>query len=213
MFARRGAGKNAAKTGSPRARRAVPERAVPPHPGRRCSRRRPQRLPEGHERGSQPRRAGWPRKPQRRRLLDGPAARAAEPPAGGILDACAGRDAQIKGAALAARCARRMPARLCDCRRCRVGWGDARQRRAHPPAGGFRGHGGGAPHESARRWRRRGAGCAVRKRSAAAADRAPPSPALGYAFPAGGEAREGDGGSERSERRGKGERAAIAARE
>lgn len=60
---------------------------------------------------------------------------------------------------------------------------------------------------------RRGAGCAVRKRSAAAADRAPPSPALGYAFPAGGEAREGDGGSERSERRGKGERAAIAARE
>lgn len=47
------------------------------------------------------------------------------------------------------------------------------------------------------------------QRSAAAADRAPPSPALGYGFPAGGEAREGDGGSERSERRGKGERAAI----
>lgn len=47
------------------------------------------------------------------------------------------------------------------------------------------------------------------QRSAAAADRAPPSPALGYAFPAGGEAREGDGGSERSERRGKGERAAT----
>lgn len=49
---------------------------------------------------------------------------------------------------------------------------------------------------------------------AAAADRAPPSPALGYGFPRWApKGREGDGGSERSERRGKGERAAIAARE
>ena len=45
---------------------------------------------------------------------------------------------------------------------------------------------------------------------AAAADRAPPSPALGYAFPVWApKGREGEGGSERSERRGKGERAAT----
>lgn len=122
-------------------------------PGRRCSRRRPQRLPE------EPRE----REPAAARGLatEVAAAQAAGWASGARrgtarrrgLDDCAGRDAQTKGAALAARGARRMPARLCDCRRCRVGWGDARQRRAHPPAGGFRGHGGGAPHESARRWR------------------------------------------------------------
>ena len=72
------------------------------------------------------------------------------------------------------------------------------------------GMGAGAPHESARRWRPQRRWLRPPQAVGAAdADRAPPSPALGYGFPAGGEAREGDGGSERSERRGKGERAAI----
>lgn len=72
------------------------------------------------------------------------------------------------------------------------------------------GMGAERPMRARGEWRRRGAGCAVRKRSAAAADRAPPSPALGYAFPVWApKGREGDGGSERSERRGKGERAAT----
>lgn len=75
------------------------------------------------------------------------------------------------------------------------------------------GMGAGAPHESARRWRPQRRWLRRPQAQRSAAQRLPIErplpPALGYAFPAGGEAREGDGGSERSERRGKGERAAT----
>lgn len=141
--------------------------------------------------------------------------RAAEPPAGGILDDGAGREAQTKGggagSALRAahacalvrlpalpgwvgRCAptARPPAR----RRLPGAWGRERPMRA-------RGDGG-----------RRGAGCAVRKRSAADADRAPPSPALGYGFPAGPRRGErGMGGVSEANGGGRGSGPPLAARE
>lgn len=206
-----GAGKNAAKTGTPRARRAVPERAVPPHPGRRCSRRRPRDCPRSHERGSQPRRAGWPREPQRRRLLDGPAARAAEPPAGGAWTMERGAMHKPRGRRWQ-RAARGACLRACAIAGA-AGLGGAMRANGAPtrPQAASGGMGAGAPHESARRWRpqrrwlRR-----PQAVGAADADRAPPSPALGYGFPVWApKGREGDGGSERSERRGKGERAAT----
>lgn len=139
-----GARKNAAKTGTPRARRTAAGEGQADASGLTMQPEKAARLPE------EPRE----REPAAARGLatEAAAAQAAGWASGARrgtarrrgLDDGAGRDAQTKGAALAARCARRMPARLCDCRRCRVGWGDARQRRAHPPAGGFRGHGGGS---------------------------------------------------------------------
>lgn len=210
-----GAGKNAAKTGTPRARRAVPERAVPPHPGRRCSRRRPRDCPRSHERGSQPRRAGWPREPQRRRLLDGPAARAAEPPAGGAWTMERGAMHKPRGRRWQ-RAARGACLRACAIAGA-AGLGGAMRANGAPtrPQAASGGMGAGAPHESARRWRpqrrwlRR-----PQAVGAADADRAPPSPALGYGFPAGPRRGErGMGGVSEASGGGRGSGPPLAARE
>lgn len=129
------------------------------------SRRRPSRCfraddaagegdcPRSHERGSQPRRAGWPREPQRRRLLDGPAARAAEPPAGGAWTIARGAMHKSRGRRWqrAARGACLRASAIAGA----AGLGGAMRANGAPtrPQAASGGMGGGAPHESARRWR------------------------------------------------------------
>ena len=109
--------------------------------------------PRSHERGSQPRRAGWPRKPQRRRLLDGPAARAAEPPAGGAWTIARGAMHKSRGRRWqrAARGACLRASAIAGA----AGLGGAMRANGAPtrPQAASGGMGAGAPHESARRWR------------------------------------------------------------
>lgn len=79
--------------------------------------------------------------------------RAAEPPAGGGLNAGAGRMNKLREAAMATRCARH---RLRACAVAAPPWvGGAMRANGAPtrPQAISGGMGAGAPHESARRWR------------------------------------------------------------